>query len=139
MADDVSTRSPEAHRQPSVSIVIPTQAPAPRLGRVVERLIAQRYDGTIEIVVVIDDGGEITGVRSPPSLSGTLRRAVRTMRNTQAPGVDGARRTGREAAQGEVVVFCDDDEEWPPDRLREVVLRRFVARRSTKVRDSAHR
>jgi glycosyltransferase involved in cell wall biosynthesis len=139
MPDDVSTLSPEAHRQPSVCIVIPTQAPAPRLPRVIDRLVAQRYEGTIEILVVIDGGGDIADVPSPPSLSGTLRRALRTIANTQAPGLDGARRTGRAAAQGEVVVFCRDDEEWPPDRLRTVVLRRFVGRGSTKAPHSAHR
>jgi glycosyltransferase involved in cell wall biosynthesis len=139
MSDDVSTRSHDAHRQPSVCIVIPTRPPASRLARVIERLIAQRYEGTIEILVVIDDGGEIAGVPSPPSLSGTLRRAVRTISNTQAPGLDGARRTGRAAAQGEVVVFCGDDDEWPADRLRTVVLRRFVARGSTKAPHSSHR
>jgi glycosyltransferase involved in cell wall biosynthesis len=139
MSDDVSTRPHEAERQPSVCIVIPTRPPAPHLARVIHRLIAQRYEGTIEILVVIDNGGEINGLRSPPSLSGTVRRAVRTISNTQEPGLDGARRTGRAAAHGEVVVFCGDEEEWPPDRLRTIVLRRFVARGSSEAPHSAHR
>jgi glycosyltransferase involved in cell wall biosynthesis len=139
MSDDVSTRSHGAHRQPSVCIVIPTRPPAPRLARVIDRLMAQRYEGTIEVLVVFDDGGDIAGVPSPPSLSGTLRRALRTISNTRARGLDGARRTGRAAAQGELVVFCGDDEEWPPDQLRTVVLRRFVARGSTEAPRSAHR
>jgi glycosyltransferase involved in cell wall biosynthesis len=139
MADDVSSRSWEGDRQPSVCIVIPARPPAPRLARVIERLLAQRYEGTIEVLVVIDDGGDIPDVPSPPSLSGTLRRALRTMQNAQEPGLEGARRTGRKAAEGELIVFCGADEEWHPDRLREVVLRRFVARRRTKAGNSVNR
>jgi glycosyltransferase involved in cell wall biosynthesis len=134
MTDHLATHSFEEHRQPSVSIVIPVRPPAPRLARVIERLLAQRYEGTIEVLVVIDDGGQIPGVPAPPSLSGTLRRALRTMENAKEPGVNGARRTGREAAEGEIVVFCGDQEEWPPERLREVVVRRFVAWRDLQVR-----
>jgi glycosyltransferase involved in cell wall biosynthesis len=139
MADDVSSRSLEGYRQPSVCIVIPARPPAPRLARVIERLLAQRYEGTIEVLVVIDDGEDIPGVPSPPSLSGTLRRALRTLPNVQAPGLEGARRTGRSAAEGEIVVYCRADEEWHPDRLREVVVRRFVARRRAQARDWVNR
>jgi glycosyltransferase involved in cell wall biosynthesis len=139
MADDLSMGSHERDRDPSVSIVVPVQPPAPTLRRVIERLLAQRYEGTVEVLVVIDDGGDIAGVPSPPSLSGTVSRALRTIANTRQPGLDGARRTGREAAQGEVVVYCAADEEWPAGRLREIVLRRFVARRRSEVPDSAGR
>jgi glycosyltransferase involved in cell wall biosynthesis len=139
MSDDMSSHSPERHRQPSVCIVIPARPPAPRLERVIERLLAQRYEGTIEVLVVIDDGGDIAGVPAPPSLSGTLRRALRTMQNAEEPGLDGARRTGRKAAEGEIIVFCGADEEWHSNRLREVVLRRFVTRRGTKARGSVNR
>jgi glycosyltransferase involved in cell wall biosynthesis len=138
MAEDESTLAAQRHRQPSVCIVVPTRPPAPRLERVVERLLAQRYEGTIEVVVVIDDDGDIAGVPPPPSLSGTVRRALRTLRNTRRPGLDGARITGRLAADGELVVYCADDEEWPPYRLREVVLRRFVGRSSAKAQRTAN-
>jgi len=122
-----------------VCIVIAARRGAPRLRRVIERLLAQRYEGTIEVLVVFDRGANAPGVPSPPSLTGTLRRALRTLRNTQEPGIDGARRTGRLTAEGEIVVYCRDDEEWPPDRLREVVLRRFVARGVVKAPRSANR
>jgi glycosyltransferase involved in cell wall biosynthesis len=138
MADNVPTYTTEEHRQPSVSIVIPVQPPAPGLASVIERLLVQRYDGTIEVLVVIDDGGEIPEVPAPPSLSGTLRRALRTLYNARECGLEGARRTGREAAEGEIVVYCDQAEEWGPDRLREAVLRRFVARPHQPVRDPAN-
>ena len=130
--------APPRHRQPSVCIVVPTRPPAPRLERVVEHLLAQRYEGTIEVVVVIDHSGDIAGVPAPPSLTGTVRRALRTMRNTRQPGLEGARITGRLEADGELVVYCADDEEWPPDRLRKIVLRRFIGRGSAKARRTAN-
>ena len=139
MAADVSSHSSEGHRQPSVCIVVPARPPAPRLARVIKRLLAQRYEGTIEVLVVIDGRGDIPGVPSPPSLSGTLRRAVRLMQNAQEPGLEGARRTGREAADGESVLYCNASDEWPRDRLREVVLRRFVARGGSKAPGSLNR
>jgi glycosyltransferase involved in cell wall biosynthesis len=127
MPVDTLTMRPGAQHPLSVSIVIPTHDPAPRLPRVIERLIAQRYEGTVEILVVVDGAGKLAGIPSPPSLSGTLRRALRTMINDGTPGLPGARRAGRLAAHGEIVVFCGDDEEWPPGRLREIVERRVAA------------
>jgi glycosyltransferase involved in cell wall biosynthesis len=138
MADDLPTYAMNEHRQPSVSIVIPVRPPAPRLARVIERLLAQRYEGTIEVLVVIDDGGVIPGVPAPPSLSGTLQRALRTLYNAREPGLDGARQTGRESADGEIVVYCGAAEEWGPERLRETVLRRSVGRPRLPVSDSAN-
>jgi glycosyltransferase involved in cell wall biosynthesis len=139
MPVDTSTMSPGAQHPPSVSIVIPTHGPAPVLPRVIERLTAQRYEGTVEIVVVVDGPGTIAGIPSPPSLSGTLRRALRTMRNAGTPGLPGARRAGRLAAHGEIVAFCGDDEVWPPGRLREIAARRVIALPSAEVPDSAKR
>jgi len=138
MADDESTWAAERDRQPSVCIVVPARAPAAGLPRVIEKLMAQRYEGTVEVLVVIDGAGRIPDVPAPPSLTGTLRRALRTIVNTQEPGLEGARRTGRMAAGAELVVYCGADEEWPPDRLREVVLRRFVGRGSVQVRRHAN-
>ena len=123
----------ERQRQPSVCVIVPARPPAPGLRRVIDKLMAQRYDGTMEVLVVVDGPGDIAGIPEPPSLSGTLCRALCTIANTQEPGLEGATRTGRMAAEAELVVYCRADEEWPPDRLREVVLRRFVGRGSVQV------
>ena len=37
------------------------------------------------------------------------------------PGLAGARNTGIVAATGDLVAFCDDDDEWLPEKLREQV------------------
>jgi glycosyltransferase involved in cell wall biosynthesis len=43
------------------------------------------------------------------------------MRNTRTPGAAGARNTGAYAARSDFVAFCDDDDEWLPDKLEHQV------------------
>jgi glycosyltransferase involved in cell wall biosynthesis len=42
---------------------------------------------------------------------------VRVLTNTRAAGLAGARNTGMLAANGDLVAFCDDDDEWLPEKL----------------------
>jgi hypothetical protein len=44
-------------------------------------------------------------------------RVVRVIRNARTPGLAGARNSGTLAAEGELVAFCDDDDEWLPGKL----------------------
>jgi hypothetical protein len=98
--------------QPSVSVVIPTRDRPGLLRRAVEAIRAQRYDGDIECITVFDQShvhlagfGGLTGV------------TLRGMTNSRSPGLAGARNTGILAARGDLVGFCDDDDEWHPDKL----------------------
>jgi glycosyltransferase involved in cell wall biosynthesis len=45
-------------------------------------------------------------------------RSVRPVTNDRTPGLAGARNAGILASRGELVAFCDDDDEWLPDKLR---------------------
>lgn len=45
-------------------------------------------------------------------------RRLRSIRNERTPGLAGARNTGVLASAGGLVAFCDDDDEWLPDKLR---------------------
>ena len=62
--------------------------------------------------------------QSEPSLPwgdpGPSRRLV-LVRNQRTPGLAGARNTGALAASGELVAFCDDDDEWLPTKLERQV------------------
>jgi GT2 family glycosyltransferase len=44
-------------------------------------------------------------------------RWLRLVRNQRTPGLAGARNTGVMHATGELVAFCDDDDEWLPGKL----------------------
>jgi glycosyltransferase involved in cell wall biosynthesis len=109
-----SLASAQTHQrsQPSVSVVIPTRDRPGLLRRAVEAIRAQRYDGDIECITVFDQShvhlagfGGLTGV------------TIRGMTNNRSPGLAGARNTGILAARGDLVAFCDDDDEWLPGKL----------------------
>src|SRR6266536_3212444 len=92
---------------PTVSVVVPTRDRPELLRRAVQQVLDQRYPGEIECVVVFDqsDPAEV-----PVELA--EGRRLRTVRNQRAPGLAGARNAGVLASTGELVAFCDDDDEW---------------------------
>lgn len=99
---------------PTVTVVVPTRD-RPELLRVALRaILAQDHPGPIDVVVVYD--------RSEPdrSLESTADpwRRVRVIRNQRTPGLAGARNSGLLAATGQLIAFCDDDDEWLPGKLR---------------------
>ncbi|PRA82261.1 glycosyltransferase family 2 protein [Microbacterium sp. MYb66] len=104
--------------EPAVSVVIATRGRAELLRRAVRSIAAQEYAGGVEIVIVYDqcDIDPLDDVR-PVLGSVTLR----TMANDRTPGLAGGRNTGIAAATGELLAFCDDDDEWLPVKLREQV------------------
>jgi GT2 family glycosyltransferase len=101
-------------RYPTVSAVVPTRDRPELLRAALRAILDQDYPGRVEVVVVYD--------QSTPdeSLTGLSRadRSVRVVVNERAPGLAGARNTGTLAAQGELIAFCDDDDEWLPGKLR---------------------
>jgi glycosyltransferase involved in cell wall biosynthesis len=98
--------------RPPVSVVVPTRDRPELLRRAVAAILAQTYPGPVECVVVFD--------QSDPDLPwgdpGPGRR-LRLVRNQRTPGLAGARNTGVLHATGELVAFCDDDDEWLPGKL----------------------
>lgn len=97
---------------PSVTVVVPTRDRPQLLRASVKAIVDQEYPGAIEVIVVYD--------QSQPDMSldrGDDRRRVRVITNTRSPGLAGARNTGILAATGNLVAFCDDDDEWLPGKL----------------------
>lgn len=99
---------------PSVSAVVPTRDRPELLRSAVRAVLDQDYPGPVEVVVVYD--------QSEPDASladlGRPGRPVRVIRNGRTPGLAGARNSGTLAAEGELIAFCDDDDEWLPGKLR---------------------
>jgi glycosyltransferase involved in cell wall biosynthesis len=101
-----------ARSDPSVSVVIPTRDRPDLLRRAINTIRAQRYDGDIECITVFDQSHvHLPAIESGHGLT------VRAIANTRSPGLAGARNTGILAARGDLVAFCDDDDEWHPDKL----------------------
>jgi glycosyltransferase involved in cell wall biosynthesis len=103
---------------PPVSVVVPTRDRPEPLRRAVTAILGQTYRGPVECVVVYDQSDpELSWPEPPPG-----RRLV-VVRNQRTPGLAGARNSGVLAATGELVAFCDDDDEWRPHKLARQVPR----------------
>lgn len=101
---------------PLVSAVVPTYDRVQLLHRAVEAILSQDYAGEIECIVVFDGPGEAL-----PDVPIRKNRSLRGVRNQRTPGLAGARNSGIVAARGELVAFCDDDDEWLPTKLSQQV------------------
>lgn len=101
---------------PCISVVVATHHRPELLARAVEAIHAQRYAGPIEVLVVFDQATPDQALeRDGP------QRHVRVLANTRTPGLAGARNTGSDAARGELLAFCDDDDAWLPEKIGEQV------------------
>jgi glycosyltransferase involved in cell wall biosynthesis len=98
---------------PHVSVVIATRGRPELLRKAASAALTQEYDGTVEVLVVFDQVAidELADVPVPAN------RALRTLSNSRTPGLAGGRNTGILAAAGDLIAFCDDDDEWLPGKL----------------------
>ena len=102
---------------PKVSVVIPTRDRPTLLERAVRSVLAQDYPGAVECLVVFDQSPVV-----PVSVQyNSWDRELRFLRNSRSPGVSGARNSGALVAKGELISFCDDDDEWLPGKARKQV------------------
>ncbi|MEV6495611.1 glycosyltransferase, partial [Actinoplanes sp. NPDC051633] len=104
--------------RPFVSVVVATKDRPGLLERSVAAILAQDYDGEVECLVVYDhvDVREFDVPHGP-------RRRLRFLTNSRKPGLPGGRNSGVDAAAGELIAFCDDDDVWLPSKLtRQVEL-----------------
>lgn len=98
----------------SVSVIIATNGKRPELLRTaVAAIFEQTYTGPVEVLVVFDHV-EIDPLADVPVPE---NRSLRTILNTRPQGLAGGRNTGIEAAAGEILGFCDDDDYWLPTKL----------------------
>ncbi|MEQ7123818.1 glycosyltransferase family A protein [Actinopolymorpha sp. B11F2] len=100
---------------PSVTVVIATRSRPELLRRAIDAVINQDYPGAIECVVVFDQAPVDESVCAGRTYG--PRRRVGAIANSRTPGLAGARNAGIDAASGEIIAFCDDDDEWLPGKL----------------------
>jgi glycosyltransferase involved in cell wall biosynthesis len=97
---------------PSISVVVPTRDRPELLRAALDAILGQDHPGRIEVVVVYDQSEPDRSLETDDG-----QRQVRVVTNIRTPGLAGARNTGIEQATGDLVAFCDDDDEWLPDKL----------------------
>lgn len=105
-----------AEPRPTVTAIVPTRDRPAVLVRALRAILAQDYEGPIEVLVVFDRQEAVE-----PDLEVPEGRELRVITNTRSPGLAGARNSGALAARGRVLAFCDDDDEWLQGKLREQV------------------
>ncbi|WP_237212348.1 glycosyltransferase family 2 protein [Rothia nasimurium] len=100
----------------SVSVIIATNGKRPELLRTaVTSIFDQTYPGDVEVLVVFDhvEIDPLTDLEVPAG------RSLRTIPNQRPQGLAGGRNTGIEAASGDILGFCDDDDYWLPTKLED--------------------
>jgi glycosyltransferase involved in cell wall biosynthesis len=97
---------------PSVGVVIPTRNRPQLVGKAIAAVREQRYPGALKIVVVYDQ------TEPDPLLASTGSVPIMVLTNRRTSGLAGARNTGILALDTDYVAFCDDDDQWTPDKLR---------------------
>jgi len=97
---------------PSVGVVIPTRHRPQLLRAALAAVRRQDYPGPLRVIVAFD--------REDPDLllATTDGVPVMVISNWRTPGLAGTRNSGILALDTELVAFCDDDDEWAPDKLR---------------------
>ncbi len=101
---------------PSVSVIVPTRQRPDLLRRALVSIVEQRYEGNMQVLVVFDQDQPID-----PEIQPRAGCTIRLLTNDRTPGLAGARNTGIMEATGDLIAFCDDDDEWLPEKLREQV------------------
>ncbi len=97
---------------PKVSVIIPAYHHAAFIGEAIDSVLAQTYRD-FEIVVVNDGSPDETEeVLLPYIESGKIRYFRQENQGSAA-----ARNRGVEMAEGELLAFLDDDDQWLPDKL----------------------
>jgi glycosyltransferase involved in cell wall biosynthesis len=97
---------------PSVSVVIATRDRPELLRAALRAVFDQDYPGSIDAVVVCDQSDI-----DPALVDEFPNDSIRVISNDHTTGLAGARNSGVEAAGGEWIAFCDDDDEWLPTKL----------------------
>jgi cellulose synthase/poly-beta-1,6-N-acetylglucosamine synthase-like glycosyltransferase len=96
---------------PSVGVVVPTRHRPEMLRRALSAIDAQSYPGPLRVIVVYDQ----TEPDRRLTRGGDRPRTV--LANSRRIGLAGARNAGILALDGDLVAFCDDEDEWRPGKL----------------------
>ena len=98
-----------ARGRPLVSVIICTYNRPEPLARALDSVLGQ--DVHDREVIVVDDGSD------PPAVVPSHRAAEVRLIRTEHRGVGAARAAGLDAARGQFIAYCDDDDEWKPNHL----------------------
>ena len=100
----------------SVATIVATRDRPEMLRETLAAIHDQDYEGVITTVVIFD----VTEPDHSLAVEGGNRPVI-VVPNTRVQGLQGARNTGMQASQSDLVAFCDDDDVWVPSKIRRQV------------------
>jgi glycosyltransferase involved in cell wall biosynthesis len=103
-------------RLPTVDVVIATRDRPELLRTALDAVWDQTYAGPIHCTVVFDQSEP-----RPELARSEGNRTISVVANHRRAGLAGARNAGIEAGSGELVAFCDDDDQWLPTKVEKQV------------------
>ncbi len=103
---------------PLISIYLPTRDRVEKLERALKSVLAQTYQN-YEILICDDGSTDETSERVAKLVRDSER--IRYLRNPTPRGACAARNLGIFAARGEFITGLDDDDEFTPDRLEQLL------------------
>jgi glycosyltransferase involved in cell wall biosynthesis len=92
-------------------VIIATHGGGDTLEEAVRSVLHQSYPGPVECVVIFDQEQPYAVAAEQPD-----GRSLVLLQNRGTPGAAGARNYGVSQSRGAFVGFCDDDDEWLPDK-----------------------
>lgn len=98
---------------PGVAVVVPTRGRPDLVRETLRSIVAQDYQGEMDIVVVHDQEPEDQSLVE----LGAPNRPIRVISNERPQGLAGARNTGLAVTSAPLVASCDDDDQWHPEKL----------------------
>lgn len=101
---------------PKVSIVVPTYNGSKFILRTLNSILSQSYKN-YEIIVIDDASTDGTGkiIKKIPN------KRIRYFRNSRNKGTSKARNRGLTLARGRYIAYCDHDDIWYKNHLKEIV------------------
>ena len=105
-----------------VSIVIPVYKVGSYIKRCVKSVLAQKYTGDMECILVDDCGNDQSIAIAERIIKASSKRIdVQVLHHEHNRGLSAARNTGLMAASGEYVYFLDSDDEIPENAIQLLV------------------
>src|SRR3954470_7513973 len=98
----------------NVSAIIPTFNRRQYIQRAIDSVLAQTLP--VDEIIVVDDGSKDGTAAAVEAWYGSRVRVIRQ----ENSGVSGARRRGIQEATGEWIAFLDSDDEWSPERNKQL-------------------
>lgn len=109
------------HNNPIVSIIVPVYNVSAYIGRCVESIVSQTYEG-IEFIFV-DDASQDNSIEICEEIRAThdIQVSFNVVHHERNRGLSAARNTGIDAATGDYIFFLDSDDEISGDCIDKLV------------------